>query len=103
MRGPLRYRQFSAAASTLSCIWDKDGGSSLPAACSLFVPRLDFAAPGLTVAQSLTVTLPGTGVSTLSAERFQAATLVEASENIPVIDAGRGARLGRWRLPELAQ
>lgn len=49
-------------------------------------------------AQTLRVTLLGTGVPTPSAERFQAATLVEAGSKKILVDAGRGASVRLWQI-----
>jgi ribonuclease Z len=54
--------------------------------------------PSLAVGQALRVTLLGTGVPTPSAERYQAATLVEAGDKKLLIDAGRGVSVRLWQL-----
>ena len=54
--------------------------------------------PELTAAQTLNVTLLGTGVPTPSADRFQAATLIEAGAKKILIDAGRGVSVRLWQL-----
>ncbi len=54
--------------------------------------------PAVGTAQTLRVTLLGTGVPTPSAERYQAATLIEAGRKKLLIDAGRGASVRLWQL-----
>ena len=54
--------------------------------------------PLVVCGQPLRVTLLGTGVPTPSAERYQAATLIEAGSQRLLIDAGRGASIRLWQL-----
>jgi len=49
-------------------------------------------------AQTMRVTLLGTGRPTPLHDRFEAATLVEAGENVLLFDAGRGASIRIWQL-----
>ena len=49
-------------------------------------------------AQTLRVTLLGTGTPTPSKDRFEAATLVEAGTKTLLFDAGRGASIRIWQL-----
>ena len=49
-------------------------------------------------AQTLRVTLLGTGTPTPSKDRFEAATLVEAGTTTLLFDAGRGASIRIWQL-----
>jgi ribonuclease Z len=54
--------------------------------------------PSLAADETLRVTLLGTGVPTPSAERYQAATLIEAGDKKLLVDAGRGVSVRLWQL-----
>jgi ribonuclease Z len=64
----------------------------------LALTLLSLGLPGLTLSQTLRVTLLGTGVPTPSAERYQAATLIEAGDKRLLIDAGRGVAVRLWQV-----
>ncbi len=64
----------------------------------ILVPLLAILAPSRTWAQSLRVTLLGTGTPIPIVERFGPSTLVEAGSEKLLFDCGRGAPLRLWQL-----
>ncbi|HEY5665741.1 MAG TPA: MBL fold metallo-hydrolase [Gammaproteobacteria bacterium] len=71
----------------------KRSKSWIPLVCGLLWIAAETAA-----AQTMRVTLLGTGRPTPLHDRFEAATLVEAGETTLLFDAGRGASIRIWQL-----
>lgn len=67
--------------------------TALPLALGLLLLLVD-----VSVAQTMRVTLLGTGRPTPLHDKFEAATLVEAGETTLLFDAGRGASIRIWQL-----
>jgi len=65
----------------------------MPLVCSVL-----WFASEMAVAQTMRVTLLGTGRPTPLHDKFEAATLVEAGETTLLFDAGRGASIRIWQL-----
>jgi ribonuclease Z len=67
-------------------------------ACPVLISCLLAIAAPIAEAQTMRVTLLGTGRPTPLHDRFEAATLVEAGETTLLFDAGRGASIRIWQL-----